>query len=769
MNFNKLVAVEDFADPAFRELIQQTSEYKLAHLPAGFPSGSEHRKDWEVAMAVRALREFGALHRDATILGVGVGSESTLFYLTRHVKQVFATDLYLAAGDWDPVAPLSMLLQPEAIAPYEFEPNRLVVQHMDGRVLRYPDATFDGIFSSGSIEHFGGWQEVANAAYEMGRVLKLGGILSLSTEFRLSGPPGGVGWPGQTLLFSAEDIQRYLVEASGLELVDPLDVSVSSPTLESSRDLLTAVADHNARLLEKGGADHAAEYAQWDFPHLIMAHDGYVFTSVHIALRKTDAYPLIANDWARPSEELISSIRQSDSAVIAGRHSQQPAQDSQPQTAPAQAAEQRSWADQIAVLDQQISASVQAQQRVDQQINILHERRRMLYEWTAQMHNLAPVVDQQIEDVELTDHAARALLDGLDIPDSGSGKPRPDRMMPPEWVVAKIEMAGGIRFDMVVDPTIGDPIGAMYAAGHGIVFNELVDVMLACVSPGDFVLDLGAHLGTFALSAAAAGCHVVAIEASPVNVELLRASAALNGFHNLRVIHAAVSDKPGFLEFTPHGPWGHVASASPDTDLPVISVPAITVDELMPEVGLPQVDFIKMDVEGSELSALRGMKQLLSGTHPVRILYESNTYTLDFFGLKPNDLLAELYKYGYTSYLLDGERLVQLRGSDLQPQTEIDCLALRIGSAPPPGWTVEPPMSAQEKISRFVADSRSANPNCRTYVARALAGAGPEIVTDPAVVEALTFLVRDEEESVRSAAAWWAEEQASLKPGRSAE
>ena len=43
--------------------------------------------------------------------------------------------------------------------------------------LRYPDDTFDGIFSSGSIEHFGDLQDVANAAYEMGRVLKPGGVL----------------------------------------------------------------------------------------------------------------------------------------------------------------------------------------------------------------------------------------------------------------------------------------------------------------------------------------------------------------------------------------------------------------------------------------------------------------------------------------------------------------------------------------------------------------------------------------------------------------
>ncbi len=63
------------------------------------------------------------------------------------------------------------------------------MQHIDGRWLRFPDETFDGIYSSGSIEHFGGLDFVANAAFEMGRVLKPGGVLTLSTEFKIAGPP----------------------------------------------------------------------------------------------------------------------------------------------------------------------------------------------------------------------------------------------------------------------------------------------------------------------------------------------------------------------------------------------------------------------------------------------------------------------------------------------------------------------------------------------------------------------------------------------------
>jgi len=104
MKLNKVCELEDFADPDLADAIRDVGEHKRARLP-GFPKGAEHRKDWEIAMAVLALRQFGALERRSLVLGVAAGAEDTLFYLTRHVGQVFATDRYLDALEWAPEAP----------------------------------------------------------------------------------------------------------------------------------------------------------------------------------------------------------------------------------------------------------------------------------------------------------------------------------------------------------------------------------------------------------------------------------------------------------------------------------------------------------------------------------------------------------------------------------------------------------------------------------------------------------------------------------------
>lgn len=296
LSYNKACGLEDFAAlelvPVLREVYAHDAERSAA-----WPAGAELRKQWEVAMSVRALRDFGALRPDADILGVGAGSEMTVFYLTRHARRVVATDLYLSPGVWEREAHPLMLIAPERLSRIPFERERLETLHMDGRWLRFPDDSFDGIFSSGSIEHFGDFEDIAAGACELGRVLKPGGILTLATELLLDGPPGSIGWPG-VVLFSEESLRREIVEASGLELVDDLDLTVSPRTLATVRPLLAMIED--------------VEHGRETYPHVVLSHDGQLFTSVHLTLRKTERHPVRDNAWARPSEALRARVRSNE-------------------------------------------------------------------------------------------------------------------------------------------------------------------------------------------------------------------------------------------------------------------------------------------------------------------------------------------------------------------------------------------------------------------------------------------------------------------------
>lgn len=732
MRLNKICGLEDFADPELAATIREVSAYKLACLP-DLPRAAEHRKDWEVAMAILAMRRGGALRPDATILGVAAGTEDTIFYLTNHVRQVFSTDRYVGPGDWGPVAPASMIVEPSAAAPCDFDINRLVVQHMDARSLRYPDDTFDAVFSSGSIEHVGELMDVANAAYEMGRVLKPGGILTLATELQISGPPGGIGWPFATLIFSPADLRRYVIEATGLEPVDELDTTVSETTMATKQSLSGAIDDHRARIARLGRPGEI-DYTCWTFPHVVLDHEGYVFASVHLALRKTDRYPVTPNQWARPGPDTLEAIRRYNLSLVTP-------------PAPEGAA----------------AGAVPPPPPVDPQVAELigdTEVRRALAGVDAHRQAVANALDQVgARRARVEPLATSERLTALAAPGASLGEPLASAALHhARRRTSRVTAPGGVQFTVLTDPEVSDPVTAALVEGR-VLDELLVGLMLQVVKPGDLFLDLGAHVGSFSLAAAAAGCRVIAVEASPSNVALLRASAARNGFADFHVVHAAASDAPGTVEFMARGPWGHLAIDT--VDLPTISVPAVTVDDLLVELAMGTPAFVKIDIEGSEIPGIRGMAGILGVPAPgaPTLLYESNGHTLALFGTSPAALSAELDGLGYTSLAVEPERLVRVEPGRMQPQTIVDCLAVK-SAIQLPGWSTVPPLPFDERIGLSVADGRHPNPDHRAYVARALAHAEGEVRSHPAIEETLELLVVDPVESVRHAASWWSQHQA---------
>jgi SAM-dependent methyltransferase len=273
VNYCKLCDVEDFADPSLSELIRDIYPTAVERTDPEFPLGWEYRKHWEVAMAARTLRELGALGDGSELLGVGAGTEATSFWLTRFGGRVFATDLYLQRGEWtrDAVAP--MLTDPGRFAPGPWNAKRLVVQHMNALELQYEDESFQGIYSSGSIEHFGNFREIRQAVCEMFRVLKPAGVLTVSTEFRLEGPSPGL----PNVWMFDEDELSTLFGGLGWSLASSLDLSLSSRTLEGVVPFSEATADVRAGRIER----------RWSrFPHIVLREGEHLWTSVHIAFVK---------------------------------------------------------------------------------------------------------------------------------------------------------------------------------------------------------------------------------------------------------------------------------------------------------------------------------------------------------------------------------------------------------------------------------------------------------------------------------------------------
>jgi SAM-dependent methyltransferase len=275
---NKPCNVEDFSDPALLQILRTI--FPAEAQAAGWPRGQEYRKHWEIAMAVLAMHRELPEHRRNLALGVGAGTEATSFYLTNHFRIVFATDLY-AGPEWMHDAPPAMLYRPEIYAgQVPFQPRRLVVQNMDARRIEHEDETFDFIYSSSSIEHFGEPHEIRRAAAEMGRVLKPGGIIAISTELCVEGRAGGLN--ENTLLFSPDEVHDLIIAPTGCTPVDEISFQVSPAT--RSRPVVFEDALQDCARQQQCGQTGWSQY-----PHILLRCQDRLWTSLHLTLKKLES------------------------------------------------------------------------------------------------------------------------------------------------------------------------------------------------------------------------------------------------------------------------------------------------------------------------------------------------------------------------------------------------------------------------------------------------------------------------------------------------
>jgi FkbM family methyltransferase len=148
------------------------------------------------------------------------------------------------------------------------------------------------------------------------------------------------------------------------------------------------------------------------------------------------------------------------------------------------------------------------------------------------------------------------------------------------------------------------------------------------VQPGSSAYDVGANIGYISLLLARA-CgdqgDVVAFEALPKNIERLKRNLSLNAFaHNTQVVSAAVVDEVKEVTFLVHSStsMGKAAgSAGRDEQYQQqIHVPGISLDEYIYTQGHSRPDVVKMDIEGGEVLAVKGMQRLLKEAPPVMLV-----------------------------------------------------------------------------------------------------------------------------------------------------
>jgi FkbM family methyltransferase len=231
-----------------------------------------------------------------------------------------------------------------------------------------------------------------------------------------------------------------------------------------------------------------------------------------------------------------------------------------------------------------------------------------------------------------------------------------------------------------------DPMWFRSQLVFGTYERETAAVIRKLVRHGHIALDLGAHVGFYTrLLGRRVGDRgrVIAFEPHPVHFDLLAAN--VQHLDNVQLVRKAASSSVGIATLFDALPDTGGSSLAPREHnagplqqrflAPRIrtefvprryEVQTVTVDQVLSEAGVDHVDFVKIDVEGAEPAALRGMAVTISRSIPMAMVIELNPSTLKLFQCTPQGLLECVREYDFDIYTI-GEGVKPLT-TDVQEQ-----------------------------------------------------------------------------------------------------
>lgn len=173
--------------------------------------------------------------------------------------------------------------------------------------------------------------------------------------------------------------------------------------------------------------------------------------------------------------------------------------------------------------------------------------------------------------------------------------------------------------------------------------------ILSELRPGDVFFDGGACVGVATILAAKRGAQVVAFEPDPSFRRRLEENLKLNDLGHVKVIDWALSDTSGEETLFSDGLEGNSPSLrAVSSRTMTVAVTTRALDAAVSSGELPYPTVIKLDVEGAEVAALRGMRDLLRSLQAPRAIFlETHPGFLPHFEATEQEALDLIISSGY--------------------------------------------------------------------------------------------------------------------------
>lgn len=187
-----------------------------------------------------------------------------------------------------------------------------------------------------------------------------------------------------------------------------------------------------------------------------------------------------------------------------------------------------------------------------------------------------------------------------------------------------------------------------------------IEFLEAGLAPEHVLVDAGANTGEFTLACATRTPlgRVLAFEPHSDVRSVLRENVDLNGFSNVSIFDFGLAEQTEEVQFfSPADVDGvdgfneglYTRYAGDRQNVACGSVFLRPFDEVAREEGLVRLDWMKVDIEGGELSMLRGAAESLAAWHP-KLILEINQPMFRIAGYGTQDLVNFLRRYGYRPF-----------------------------------------------------------------------------------------------------------------------
>lgn len=165
------------------------------------------------------------------------------------------------------------------------------------------------------------------------------------------------------------------------------------------------------------------------------------------------------------------------------------------------------------------------------------------------------------------------------------------------------------------------------------------------IGPDTIYFDVGANVGQHSLFMSKYAKVVHAFEPYPPVISRFKRLMAINSINNVVLHELGLGDSNQILPFyapdeSNHGLGGFVKTESNDNDKPSLQLRIVTADEVLGQLQLSRMDIVKIDIEGYEKLAIKGMRNSLEKFRPILVLEVSTTLPMSYHS--KSELLSSL-------------------------------------------------------------------------------------------------------------------------------